>query len=194
MGGYSGFEYRLALTKMPTFTLNAQQRFLYSEVAILAWGASVQRANLYRSAIPAEERDSDSFRASVLSFIETQLLSNYKTGCSEAAHIANIERLVEFGTAEGGELLGPDGYKFGVAQKLLNLLLKYLWCLGHVAEPPHCPVDRLILAKTTLRNKLNWTEIKTASKYNEAVNAIRVVAQASELSLPQWELQFYSRR
>ncbi|WP_396269502.1 hypothetical protein [Ideonella sp.] len=179
---------------MPTFTRNAQQRFLYSEVAILAWGASVQRANLYNSAIPAKDRASDSFRASVLSFIETQLLSSYKTGCSEAAHIANIERLVEFATAEGGKLLGPDGYKFGVAQKLLNLLLKYLWCLGHVAEPPHCPVDRLILAKTSHRNKLNWTEITAASEYKDAINAIRIVAKAADLSLPQWELQFYSRR
>ncbi|OGB03964.1 MAG: hypothetical protein A3G29_15625 [Burkholderiales bacterium RIFCSPLOWO2_12_FULL_64_99] len=174
--------------------LNPQQTFIYREITILAWGASVQRAKLYNPAIPYEERESDAFRASLLSFIETVLLPKYKTGCSEADHVANIQSLVNFGTKAGGKLLGPDGYKFGVAQKLLNLLLKYLWCLGHLAEPPHCPVDRIVLAKTALRDKLNWTEIKTETEYNEAIEAIRVVAKAATLSLPQWELQFYSRR
>ena len=117
--------------------LNPQQTFIYREITILAWGASVQRAKLYNPAIPYEERESDAFRASLLSFIETVLLPKYKTGCSEADHVANIQSLVNFGTKAGGKLLGPDGYKFGVAQKLLNLLLKYLWCLGHLAEPPH---------------------------------------------------------
>jgi len=175
-------------------TLDAHQKFIFKEVTILAWGASVQRAKLYSSAIPLAERDSDAFRTSVLNFLEIRLLSKYKTKCRESDHVANIQSLVNFGTTEGGRLLGPDGYRFGVAQKLLNLLLKYLWCLGHVAEPPHCPVDRLVLAKTTLRDRLNWTEIKTAAEYNEAISAIRVVAKAAGLSLSEWELQFYSRR
>ena len=178
-------------------TLTLQEKFIYSEVAILAWGASVQRANLYNQDIKPEDRDPenldrDTFRRRVLGFIEDSLLTNYKTECSEADHVANIQRLVAFGTANGAKLLGPDGYKFGVAQKLLNLLLKYLWCLGHVAEPPHCPVDRLVLAKTTLRGRLNWTEITTAEKYNQAIDAIRVVA--AKRSLAQWELEFYRRR
>ena len=174
--------------------LNLQQNFLYREVTILAWGASVQRAKIYNPAISLEERESNAFRTSILSFIRTRLLPKYITTCSEANHISNIESLVDFGTNTGGKLLGPDGYKFCVAQKLLNLLLKYLWCLGHVAEPPHCPVDRIVLSKTTLRDKLNWTEITTSSEYIEAINAIRVVAGKAGLSLPQWELQFYSRR
>jgi len=175
-------------------TLSAHQQFIYREATILAWSASVQRANLYCPAIPLAARESNVFRKNVLIFIETNLLSKYETKCSEADHVANIQSLVNFGTTEGGRLLGPDGYRFGVAQKLLNLLLKYLWCLGLVAEPPHCPVDRIVLAKTTLRNKLNWTEIKTAEKYNEAINAIRIVSNYARLSLPEWELRFYSRR
>lgn len=174
--------------------LSHHQKFIYKEVTILAWGASVQRAKLYNPQIALDERKTDEFRTSVITFIETNLLPKYKTTCSEKDHVENIQRLVAFGTSEGGNLLGPDGYKFGVAQKLLNLLLKYLWCLGHLEEPPHCPVDRIVLAKTTLRNRLNWTEITTATQYNQAINAIRVVATAAKLSLPQWELQFYSRR
>lgn len=175
-------------------TLNAHQKFIYREITNLAWGASVQRAKLYDSAIPPEERERDTFRTSILTYIETNLLSKYKTTCNEADHVANIQGLVNFGTTSGRKLLGSDGYKFGVAQKLLNLLLKYLWCLGYVEEPPHCPVDRIVLAKTILRGKLNWTEITTADKYNESIHAIRVVASAASLSLSQWELQFYSRQ
>ena len=174
--------------------LDTHQKFIYREVTILAWGASVQRAKLYNPAIPPEDRDTDMFRLAVLTFIESSLLSKYKTKCSEPDHIKNIQSLVTFGTTAGGTLLGPDGYRFGVAQKLLNLMLKYLWCLGHIVEPPHCPVDRIVLSKTTLRDKLNWTEIKTTAKYSEAINAIRTVAKAANLSLPEWELQFYSRR
>lgn len=174
--------------------LDSHQRFIYRDVTILAWGASVQRAKLYNPALPRKDRDSDKFRTDVLTFIETSLLPKYETKCSEDNHVQNIQCLVDFGTTAGGNLLGSDGYKFGIAQKLLNLLLKYLWCLGHIAEPPHCPVDRIVLAKTTLRDKLNWTEIKTAAKYNEAISAIREVAKTANLSLPEWELQFYSRR
>jgi hypothetical protein len=59
--------------------------------------------------------------------------------------------------------LGELGYKYGVAQKLLNLFLKYLWCLGTIAEPPHCPVDRIIIGKTCYKDK-NWTEIVQRSE------------------------------
>ena len=37
---------------------------------------------------------------------------------------------------------------FGVAQKLVNLYLKYLWCLAKFNDiPPHCPIDAGILKK-----------------------------------------------
>lgn len=175
-------------------TLNHHQQFLYREVSILAWGASVQRAKLYRSGLSFQDRAADGFREKVLDFVESALLSSYIASCSEEKHIANIQALVAFGSSAGANLLGPDGYKFGVAQKLLNLLLKYLWCLGHIPEPPHCPVDRLILAKTALRGKVNWTDIKTEDEYKKAIEAIRVVAALAKLSLAQWELQFYGRR
>lgn len=184
----------LDLIEFSKGNFNSQQKFIYGEITLLAWGASVQRAKLYNPNIPLEDRESDAFKASILAFIESTLLPKYKTKCSAADHIDNIQSLVNFGNTAGGRLLGSDGYKFGVAQKLLNLLLKYLWCLGHVVEPPHCPVDRIVLARTALRGKLNWTEIKTAEKYIEAINAISAVAELNGLSLAQWELQFYSRR
>jgi hypothetical protein len=36
-------------------------------------------------------------------------------------------------------------FRVGTAQKALNLYLKYLWCLGEIKTPPHCPFDRGII-------------------------------------------------
>ena len=174
--------------------LTLQQRFLFDETAILAWAASVQRAKLYDSKIKPEDRNSVVFRAAVLQYIEKILIPKYKSACTEADHIANIESLVHYATVAGKEILGDSGYKFGVAQKLLNLLLKYLWCLGHIAEPPHCPIDRIILNKTALKDRLNWTQIVTAKQYGSAIAAIQTVASKQGLTLAQWELKFYARR
>ncbi len=58
--------------------LDSHQRFIYRDVTILAWGASVQRAKLYNPALPRKDRDSDKFRTDVLTFIETSLLPKYE--------------------------------------------------------------------------------------------------------------------
>lgn len=179
---------------MNAIVKNPYQRFVADELGILAWGASVQRANLYNSGIPREQRDVGLFREDLMAYVERELLPVYTFDVSESAHISNLQKLVDFGTTSGGSILGPLGYKFGVAQKLLNLLLKYHWCLGHIVEPPHCPVDRIVLEKTSLRGKLNWTEIVSAEQYMHAVSAIRQVAKPLSLSLAQWELAYYQRR
>lgn len=46
------------------------------------------------------------------------------------------------------KILAEGQPSFGVAQKALNLFLKYLWCLDipNISQPPlHCPVDSQVL-------------------------------------------------
>jgi hypothetical protein len=179
---------------MAVMISSKQQRFISEQLGILAWAASVQRAKLYNPAVRREDRDTETFRAGILAYVERELLPQYVSAVAESAHIANIERLAAFGATSGIPLLGPLGYKFGVAQKLLNLLLKYQWCLGHVSEPPHCPVDRIVLDKTPLRGRLNWTEIVSPEQYMSAISALKQVAGPLSLSLAQWELAHYVRR
>ena len=174
--------------------LSREQRFIFDEVLVMAWAASVQRANIYNKSEKISSTDSLSFRLAVLEFVDLCLLEKYKSKISENLHITNIEWLVTFGTKHGGSLLSPDGYKFGVAQKLLNLTLKYLWCLGHILEPPHCPVDRIVISKTSLRDKVNWTEILSADKYKDVIEAIRSTANKKNMSIARWELMHYGRR
>ncbi len=174
--------------------MNDRETFVYNELIVLAWGASVQRSKLYDSNCDTPKEVTNAFRSRLVAFFEGSLLKAYKTSCSEAQHIQNLERFSQFGTEQGRSLLGPDGYKLGVAQKFLNLILKYLWCIGEIPEPPHCPVDRIILGKTALKGKLNWTEIKTTCQYKKSIEAIRASAEKAGLSIAQWELQAFSRR
>jgi hypothetical protein len=91
-------------------------------------------------------------------------------------------------------VLGKDGYKYGVAQKLLNLALKYYWCLGLIKEPPHCPVDKIVIDMTVFRGKVNWTQILTEREYLDIISAIMALAEKENCSIAQWELNNYERR
>lgn len=66
------------------FQLTNQQKFVFVEVSVLAWGASVQRANLYNPQIKFADRDTKSFRAAVMQHVETRLIPNYLKPCAES--------------------------------------------------------------------------------------------------------------
>lgn len=171
-----------------------QQCFMFDQVCILAWNASVQRSNLYKPDVAPKDRRSSDFRTGILTFVKDELLPQYRSRCTERMHVANIERLVKHGNKTGRSVLRKEGYKFGVAQKLLNLLLKYLWCLRLTGEPPHCPIDRIVLERTKLRGKMNWTDIRSKKQYERAVEAIRDKADEGKMSLAVWELRNYRPR
>lgn len=99
---------------------------------------------------------------------------------------------MDFGAKIRPVILKNGTYKYGVAQKLLNLALKYYWCLGYIPEPPHCPVDRIIIDKTQLKGKVNWTEIEDEHEYRQVIEAVRKIAGTE--SLARWELLNYGRR
>lgn len=177
--------------------MTKEQEFIVNEIWILAWNASVQRAKLYKTDLSSEDRKASDFRSSVISYIEEEIFQSYKNGCSEDQHYKNIESLIMKANtigSDGSDILGPDGYKYGVAQKLLNLAVKYLWCLGHIKEPPHCPVDRIVINKTKYKNKVNWTKIKEKEPYENVIEEIKELASAKNLTPAQWELLNYARR
>ena len=102
--------------------------------------------------------------------------------------------MIKVAGEEFGAILRGGRYRYSSAQKLLNLYLKYQWCLGHVAEPPHCPVDRIVLSMTSLKNKANWTEIDSRHEYMQLIDAIREQADRDGLSIAAWEMTNYRRR
>ena len=90
-----------------------------------------------------------------------------------------------------------DKYRYGIAQKLLNLYLKYLWCIKLIHTPPHCPIDRIIINK--LKLKCNWTQINDEKYYRRIIEKIKKTIKLDEVhspneSIAEWELKVYSRR
>ena len=178
----------------PGFGVSKKNEFINGELWTLAWAASVQHASVYKQGIIYDSRGVREFRRGVASYVRTQLLPLYKSGCEEPLHYRHIEDLIAHANRLGGDVLPDYGYKFGIAQKLLNLCLKYHWCLGRIKEPPHCPVDRIVIHKTKFRDKLKWTEITRPEEYRNVMAEIDKLAKKDGLSIAMWELQIYARR
>jgi hypothetical protein len=170
--------------------MSNQSDFLKNEFWILSWNASVQRALKYNPKKTVSERVK--FREHLIEYCDKEIIPKYIDGQSEIEHLSNIMRVCDEANKYNDCDLLSKPYNIGIAQKLLNLQLKYLWCAGLVKQPPHCPVDRIILSKTSLKNKLNWTQIETLGEYKKAIQAI--VHTANGMPIALWELEEYNRR
>jgi hypothetical protein len=174
--------------------MNDKLKFVKNELWIMAWAGSVQRAKLYKENTDSSSIDVSRFRENVIKFITDNLIPQYSEGSSEEQHYDNIQRLIDYANDVDPGILNDVGYKYGVAQKLLNLALKYNWCLGLINDPPHCPVDRIIISKTKYNGKINWTQIIEKTEYQKVIEEIKVLAAKSQLSIPTWELTIFNRR
>lgn len=112
-----------------------------------------------------------------------------KCAVSEAKHVSNICDLARQLSKTYARALAPEGLVIGRAQKALNLYLKYLWCLGKVPEPRHCPFDRKVMDRLPPQCRVAWTKIYTKAEYVRLVGCARRVAKPE--SLAQWELRIW---
>lgn len=170
---------------------NTKQTFINYEIWILTFGGAFQRAGVYLPTV--DEKVRSDFRKHLKIEVET-LLSQYLASVSDEQHIKNIKLLSnKTATSKYTSYLTNGTLNFGVSQKLLNLYLKYQWCLGNIVEPPHFPVDRII--QGTLGGKLvNWTSMIDEKDYLEIIKRARTIAEEQELSLAAWELKSFERR
>jgi len=79
---------------------------------------------------------------------------------------------------------------FGTVQKILNLYLKYLWSINLIVEPPHCPIDSIILSHLN-DYVTRWTKMNK-EKYVRIINKINLTR--GDKSIAEWELSVFSRR
>jgi hypothetical protein len=133
----------------------------------------------------------ETFRNNVTEYLSSKVLPAYGTARPEDQHYRNLEELVSYGNSIGQGILGTEGYKYGVAQKLLNLALKYYWCLDVIPEPPHCPIDRIVIDQTRYRGR-SWTNINVRREYEQIIQDVRRLA--GRRSIAMWELMMYRRR
>lgn len=172
---------------VPIDALGAVQKTcLWNEFHQLTLRATVQRAYVYEPG--ADERGRTAFRASLRRFLD-DISGGYRTTISEASHLANIRRLADELSKAHASVLRGRRFRIGPAQKALNLFLKYQWCAGWIATPPHCPFDAVIINCLPLRPRPKWTELDDMRAYEQLVAVART--EAGAMTLAEWELRTY---
>ena len=168
---------------------SSKNNFLKSEIWILAWAGASQRANIFPKNMDEKNRKIERLKVKdVVSNVFDQFESMEKI--SEDILINKILFLVKKFSNSGISL------NIGHSQKLINLLLKYYWCSGLMKnEPPHCPIDRVILSKAKIKDNgriPSWTKIKSIEVYKKYINELKIIAKPKSLAV--WELESFNRR
>jgi hypothetical protein len=164
---------------------NMKQQFLINQFWANSIGAALQHSKAYIAG--TSDLDHRRFRDLMKAKVE-RISAQYKNdSVSELKHINNIQAIVD-SSREFAIILNNGQITFGIAQKILNLYLKFLWCAGIISEPPHCPLDSLIL------KRINWRGVGfTAMSHEDYKRAIQALKEIiGKKSLAQWELEIYN--
>lgn len=163
--------------------------FIESELISASIRGAFQRANVYADGVAEDDPARAELRDSLAGLLRRIATQYVNPVCSER-HELNIQKIADDLTAKFGDknLLRNNRFRIGVAQKALNLYLKYLWCLDKIPTPPHCPFDNGIV--TALNLNLNWTELDSIDGYRTIVDAaMQNIQQTGHGSLSDWELE-----
>jgi hypothetical protein len=125
--------------------------------------AAFRRGNVYKSNISISENEKKKLRQNIERELKN-LSRKYTNEIQDSPHIRHINALAKKISYNNSRILNNDKLRIGTAQKLLNLYLKYLWCLNVIAKPPHCPIDNLIL-KEIEYDESTWTELNSIEDY-----------------------------
>ena len=172
---------------MNNFVQKSKDDFILSQVLMMTHAATLQRNKVYLDS--ATEIEKKKLREN-LSALLLNLLADYKKDVCEDRHVKNIELIADSLTKQHKDILNNSRFKIGSAQKALNIFLKYMWCLNKTSEPPHCPIDMIILKKVPKFSNTSWTKLDSIQKYVDIIDAIR--AMTNNESISQWELRVYA--
>ena len=129
----------------------------------------------------------DGFRSELRKLVSVAA-RRYTQPVSDADHQAAIRGISETLSAEFSSILKDRRLRYGTAQKAFNLYLKFLWRLGRIAIPPHCPVDGIVLKAGDIKGK--WTHSDSEAEYTDWIKILR--QKANPRSLAEWEYQLWS--
>jgi len=165
---------------------DAKWEFVHSQVLASSVMASLQRANAYAPDVTDDQRKQ--LRGELTSGLR-DIGSRYSKTVAGSQHEMHILELVGRVTGPCQAALAGRRQRLGSAAKALNLYLKYLWCLGRIPTPPHCPFDRRVIARLPTHVQVAWTQMDDLREYQALVRAAAVCARGE--SLAEWELRIY---
>lgn len=168
---------------------DSKKEFMMWEVATLSINGAFQRSGIYKSNENANVRGK--FHAFLRYHLEKLVLKYKKGNISDKEHIDNIQTLVKEAVDQYNEILRDGRFRIGIAQKLLNLYLKYLWCMGGIATPPHCPFDSIVCSHIKNIKVPSFTKLDSINEYSRLVDAARIVAK--NVTLAEWELEIWNK-
>ena len=166
-----------------------QENFILQIILSNTQGSSFQHGKVYKKNVSRENKEKfvKAFRDKLKS-----LEKKYRKKVSEKDHIENIEKFKDGLSDDFPAVLRGKKMRLGPAQKAVNLYLKFLWCLGYIKEPPHCPIDGIVLTK--VKSKIKWTKLDDVEEYKEIIELIRARAKAGNQSIAKWELDLWQSR
>ena len=168
----------------------AKRKFLEDEFAVSAIMSALRRSGTYASGATA--KDKERFRSQFRNVLK-ELGQKYEKEVSEKQHERNLLELIQALETDNWSILAKECLRIGVAQKALNLYLKYLWCRAWIPVPPHCPFDRIIIQKMPCKDQA-WTKMDKLEEYNTLVQTAREVANKTGFkNLAEWELVTYAK-
>ncbi len=138
------------------------------------------RNRIYEGAVPDHVRSR--LRQSLSEFLRERS-RYYAQRVDDEEHCAAIREISDSVSQKFGQHLVKGRFRYGTAQKALNLYLKFLWRLGAIGTPPHCPVDSIVLAAGKIDGA--WTKSDSEKEYRFWIERLRW--QARPLSLAEWE-------
>ena len=172
--------------------------FLERETFALTIMGAMGRNRTYRKNVGPDKRLA--FRESLREYLNSTLEEYRTEQVGEDRHLDNIEALSSNLSDRHQEILVDGKFRIGAAQKALNLYLKYGWARGIIREPPHCPIDSIVIAKLEkcprsaeceICLNTTWTTIRTTHEYLHFIEKARDTASARQRSLAQWELEVW---
>lgn len=105
-------------------------------------------------------------------------------------HIDNILELKNEIQGNHAIILFEKTFRFGVAQKLLNVYLKYLWALDWInSTPPDCPIDGKISRE--LNSNYKFAKSDNIGEYEEVIKKAKQVAEIKNQSIVEWEFNTF---
>jgi hypothetical protein len=173
-------------------TEDKKREFMHREICALCFLASFGMARR----VPFYKADAD--REAIRKYIRDELWElsiKYSRKIEENEHIKTIETFQNEVNKKFLGMLARSGLTFGRAQKLINLYLKYMWVCGFIKEPPHCPIDSIIIKELKkLSRKVPSTSFTNMNKtdYIGVISEIKGIK--GKQSIAEWELQVFNRR
>jgi hypothetical protein len=170
-------------TKMEPHT----ESFLRNEFLTMSVLGALGRSRTYSES--ATEDAKALFRDGLRKELD-EISRGYRSTVKEQEHLSKIEQLSDSLSGQFSDCLRGGRFRIGMAQKALNLYLKYLWCTDLIPIPPHCPFDSVIISHLPSCSDLNWTSIDAIEDYQRLVGAAR--NEADGKALAQWELEIWT--